>query len=152
MRCITHGPDETYAIGVCLGKMAEPGTVIALRGDLGAGKTVFAKGFAEGLGITDVVNSPTFTILQEYPGGRIPMYHFDLYRIEEPDELEELGWEEYFYSDGACLIEWPERAEELLPDNARSLVFARCESDPDLRSVDILGFPEETEKKIQEIS
>lgn len=109
--------EETYEFGKRLGAEAKPGTVFCLSGDLGVGKTVFTKGFAAGLGVTDTVNSPTFTIVQEYKG-RIPFYHFDVYRIEEPEEMEEIGYEDYFYGDGVCMIEWAELIKELLPEEA----------------------------------
>jgi tRNA threonylcarbamoyladenosine biosynthesis protein TsaE len=107
---------ETYALGKELGLKASPGDIYALTGDLGTGKTVFAQGFAEGLGINDTVNSPTFTILKEYEGGRLPFYHFDVYRIEEPEEMYEVGLSEYLTGNGVCLIEWAELIEELLPE------------------------------------
>ena len=113
----TNGPEETMRTGRMLGESAAPGQVYALVGDLGVGKTVFTKGFAEGLGIEEPVNSPTFTILQIYEEGRLPLYHFDVYRIEEPEETEEIGLDEYIDGDGVCLIEWAGRIEELLPED-----------------------------------
>ena len=113
----TNGPEETMRTGRMLGESAAPGQVYALVGDLGVGKTVFTKGFAEGLGIEEPVNSPTFTILQIYEEGRLPLYHFDVYRIEEPEEMEEIGLDEYIVGDGVCLIEWAGRIEELLPED-----------------------------------
>ncbi len=95
---------------------AQAGRVYALIGDLGVGKTVFTKGFAEGLGIEEPVSSPTFTILQIYEEGRLPLYHFDVYRIEEPEEMEEVGFDDYVYGDGVCLIEWAGKIEEILPE------------------------------------
>ena len=118
----TNGPEETMRTGRMLGESAAPGQVYALVGDLGVGKTVFTKGFAEGLGIEEPVNSPTFTILQIYEEGRLPLYHFDVYRIEEPEEMEEIGLDEYIDGDGVCLIEWAGRIEELLPEDV-SVVF-----------------------------
>ena len=109
--------DDTFAFGKKLGEAAEPGTVYTLVGDLGVGKTVLTQGLAEGLGITEAVNSPTFTILQVYEEGRLPLYHFDVYRITDPDEMYELGYEEYFYGDGVCVIEWADLIEELLPEH-----------------------------------
>ena len=117
MRFESFSAEETYALGKKLGEEARPGAVYCLSGDLGVGKTVFTKGFAVGLGVTDTVNSPTFTIVQVY-NGRLPFYHFDVYRIEEPEEMEEIGYEDYFYGDGACMIEWAELIEELIPANA----------------------------------
>lgn len=115
----TNSTEETFRFAETLGREAQPGQIWALDGDLGAGKTVFCQGFAAGLGVTELVNSPTFTIVQEYTTGRLPLYHFDVYRIEEPEELEEIGCEEYFYGEGVCLIEWAERIRELLPENTR---------------------------------
>ena len=117
MKFESFSAEETYALGKKLGEEAKPGAVYCLSGDLGVGKTVFTKGFAVGLGVTDTVNSPTFTIVQEYRG-RLPFYHFDVYRIEEPEEMEEIGYEDYFYGDGACMIEWAELIEELIPAEA----------------------------------
>ena len=117
MRFESFSAEETYALGKKLGEEAKRGAVYCLSGDLGVGKTVFTKGFAVGLGVTDTVNSPTFTIVQVY-NGRLPFYHFDVYRIEEPEEMEEIGYEDYFYGDGACMIEWAELIEELIPANA----------------------------------
>ncbi len=117
MRFESYSAEETYALGKKLGEEAKPGAVYCLSGDLGVGKTVFTKGFAVGLGVTDTVNSPTFTIVQVYQG-RMPFYHFDVYRIEEPEEMEEIGYEDYFYGEGACMIEWAELIEELIPADA----------------------------------
>ena len=117
MKFESYSAEETYALGKKLGEEAKPGAVYCLSGDLGVGKTVFTKGFAVGLGVTDTVNSPTFTIVQVYQG-RMPFYHFDVYRIEEPEEMEEIGYEDYFYGDGACMIEWAELIEELIPADA----------------------------------
>ena len=117
MKFESFSAEDTYALGKKLGEEAKPGAVYCLSGDLGVGKTVFTKGFAVGLGVNDTVNSPTFTIVQEYKG-RLPFYHFDVYRIEEPEEMEEIGYEDYFYGDGACMIEWAELIEELIPANA----------------------------------
>ena len=114
----TFSPEETFEFGKELGKQAKAGTVICLDGDLGVGKTVFTQGFAAGLGIEEPVNSPTFTILQIYEEGRLPLYHFDVYRIEEPEEMDEIGYEDYFYGDGVCLIEWASMIEELIPETA----------------------------------
>ena len=111
----TNGAEETFALGKKLGEQAGAGAVFTLNGDLGVGKTVFAQGFAEGLGITEAVNSPTFTILQVYEEGRLPLYHFDVYRIEDPEEMYEVGFDDYLYGQGVCLIEWAEQVAELLP-------------------------------------
>ena len=111
----TFSEKESRALGEELGRKAVPGSLYTLTGDLGTGKTVFTQGFARGLGITEHVNSPTFTIVQEYDGGRLPFYHFDVYRIGDLEEMDEIGYEDYFYGDGVCLIEWAELIEELLP-------------------------------------
>ena len=108
--------DDTFAFGKKLGEAAEPGTVYTLVGDLGVGKTVLTQGLAEGLRISDAVNSPTFTIVQIYEEGRIPLYHLDVYRIGDISEMDEIGYEDYFYGDGGCLIEWANLIEELLPE------------------------------------
>ena len=121
----TNSPEETYEIGRRMGSEARPGLVITLDGDLGAGKTLFTKGFAEGLGVTEPVNSHTFTILQSYEDGRMPLFHFDVYRIGDPAEMEEVGFDDYIYGDGACLIEWSELIEELIPDEAVRIVIER---------------------------
>lgn len=109
---------DTFDLGKKLGADAKPGQIVCIDGDLGVGKTVFTKGFAEGLGVGDDVVSPTFTIIQEYTDGRLPMYHFDVYRIGHPDEMYDIGYEEYFYGDGVCLVEWSSRIEELLPEES----------------------------------
>ena len=109
---------DTFELGMKLGENARPGQIVCIDGDLGVGKTVFTKGFAEGLGVGDDVVSPTFTIIQEYTDGRLPMYHFDVYRIGHPDEMYDIGYEEYFYGDGVCLVEWSSRIEELLPEES----------------------------------
>ena len=101
----TFSETETRAFGESLGKTAKPGTVYTLTGDLGVGKTVLTQGFAKGLGVTEYVNSPTFTIVQEYEDGRLPFYHFDVYRIGDIEEMDEIGYEDYFYGEGVCLIE-----------------------------------------------
>ena len=124
----TFSPEETEELGIHFGKEAKPGTVCTLIGDLGVGKTVFTQGFAKGLGIEEPVNSPTFTIIQEYHEGRLPLYHFDVYRIEEPEEMEEIGYEEYFYGQGVCLVEWASLVEEIIPPEA---VWITIEKDLD---------------------
>lgn len=111
----TFSETDTRVLGEKLGREALPGTVYTLTGDLGVGKTVFTQGFAKGLGVTEHVNSPTFTIVQEYEEGRLPFYHFDVYRIGDIEEMDEIGYEDYFYGDGVCLIEWAELIEELIP-------------------------------------
>ena len=114
--CFT--PEDTFTIGKKLAETVRPGEIYTLNGELGVGKTVFTKGLAAGLGIKEPVTSPTFTILQEYESGRLPLYHFDVYRIGDPEEMDEIGYEDYFYGRGICLIEWAELIEELIPEEA----------------------------------
>ena len=112
----TRKPEETYELGRKMGREAEPGQIVCLSGDLGVGKTVFTQGFAVGLDIEGPVNSPTFTILQQYEDGRLPLYHFDVYRIGDVSEMDEIGYEDCFFGAGVCLIEWPGLIEEILPE------------------------------------
>ena len=121
----TNSSDETYKLGERLGKAAQPGEIYTLIGDLGTGKTVFTQGFAAGLDIKEYVNSPTFTILQVYEDGRIPLYHFDVYRIEEPEEMDEIGYEDYFFSNGVTLIEWADIIAELIPGDAHRIEISK---------------------------
>lgn len=121
----TNSPEETFALAKKLGETAAPGTVYTLTGDLGVGKTVFAQGLAEGLGITEPINSPTFTIVQVYDQGRLPFYHFDVYRIGDIEEMDEIGYEDYFYGDGVCLVEWAELIGELLPEKRVELLIEK---------------------------
>ena len=114
----TWKPEETYELGERLGREAAPGMIYCLEGDLGTGKTVFTQGFARGLGVEGPVNSPTFTILQQYEDGRLPLYHFDVYRIGDVEEMEEIGYEDCFYGPGVCLVEWPSLVREILPEEA----------------------------------
>lgn len=109
---------QTRQFGLELAKRLKKGDVVALTGDLGTGKTALTKYVAEGLGIQEPITSPTFTIVQEYPSGRLPLYHFDVYRLGGPEEMDELGYEEYFYGDGVCVVEWADLVEELLPEDA----------------------------------
>jgi len=112
----TNSPEETRILGEQIGKRAAAGQVYALNGDLGTGKTVFTQGVAAGLGILGPVCSPTFTIIQVYEEGRLSFYHFDVYRISDVEEMEEIGYEDYFYGDGVCLIEWAELITDILPE------------------------------------
>ena len=122
---ITKSADETFELGRKFGSEAEAGSVFALDGDLGAGKTVFAKGFAAGLGITENVSSPTFTILQIYDSGRLELYHYDAYRIEDPSEMEEIGYTDYFYGEGTCLVEWPGNISEYFPEHYTKITIEK---------------------------
>lgn len=124
MRTITlKNEEETKAFGVQLGRNAARGDIIALIGDLGTGKTALTKYIAKGLGIEETVTSPTFTIVQEYHSGKLPLYHFDVYRIGDPDEMFELGYEEYFFGDGVCVIEWADLIEDLIPPEAKTILI-----------------------------
>lgn len=121
----TNSPEETFALGRQIGEQAEPGEVYTLIGDLGVGKTVFTQGLAVGLGIQDAVNSPTFTIVQVYEDGRIPFYHFDVYRIGDVEEMDEVGYEDYVYGEGVSLIEWADLIEEILPEHYRRITIEK---------------------------
>lgn len=121
----TWSPKETYALGEKIGREALPGQVYTLNGDLGVGKTVFTQGVAAGLGIQEPVNSPTFTIVQVYEEGRMPFYHFDVYRIGDVEEMEEIGYQDYFYGEGLCMIEWAQLIEEIIPGNARHITIEK---------------------------
>ena len=122
----TYSPEETFQAGKRLGEQAGKGQVYCLDGDLGVGKTVFTQGFAKGLGIQSDVNSPTFTIIQQYEEGRLPLYHFDVYRIGDISEMDEIGYEDCFYGEGVCLIEWSQLIPEILPDE---VIRIRIEKD-----------------------
>lgn len=121
----SNSVEETMQLGEELGKKARPGEVYTLSGELGAGKTAFAKGFAKGLGIKEPITSPTYTIVQVYYGQRMPFYHFDVYRVGSPEEMFEIGCEEYFYGNGVCLIEWAELVKEILPENIRKIKISK---------------------------
>lgn len=121
---LLHNEQEVEAYGIRLGREAHPGQVIALTGDLGAGKTTLTKAIARGLGISETVTSPTFTIVKEYRSGRLPLFHFDVYRIGDVEEMYELGYEEYFFGDGVCVIEWADLIEELIPEDALRISIA----------------------------
>ena len=116
---------DTLALGVKIGQEAKPGQLYTLIGDLGVGKTAFTKGVAQGLGITEPISSPTFTIVQVYEEGRIPFYHFDVYRIGDVEEMDEIGYEDYFYGDGVTLVEWANLIEEILPSSYHQIVIEK---------------------------
>ena len=128
MTYTTNSPAETEALGAALGRVLAPGTVIAYRGDLGAGKTAFTRGLARGLGYAEPVTSPTYTIVNEYLGGRLPLFHFDMYRIGDEDELYSIGFYDYL-SKGFCLCEWSENIEGALPENAIRITISKGETD-----------------------
>ena len=136
----SFGPGDTYSLGQRLGREAKKGDIFCLNGDLGVGKTVFTQGFAAGLGITEPVNSPTFTILQQYDEGRLPLYHFGVYRIGDVSEMDEVGYEDCFYGDGVTLIEWPERIRELLPEHVVTVTIEKnLEKGFDYRKITVEG-------------
>ena len=114
MEFITQSPEETERLGAALAKVLQPGTVIAYRGDLGAGKTAFTRGLAKGLGCTDLVTSPTYTIVNEYLGGRLPLFHFDMYRLASSDDLWDIGWDDYLDRGGVCAVEWSENVADAM--------------------------------------
>lgn len=134
----TRSPEETFRLGEELGRKAMPGQVFTLTGDLGVGKTVFTQGLAKGLGIEEPVNSPTFTIVQVYEEGRLPFYHFDVYRIGDVEEMEEVGFEDYVMGDGVSLIEWADLIEEILPEKrTRILIEKDLEQGFDYRKITV---------------
>lgn len=116
MEFITHSPEETEKIGEALAKSLQPGTILAYRGDLGAGKTAFTRGLARGLGCKETVTSPTYTIVNEYLGGRLPLFHFDMYRLASSDDLWDIGWEDYLDRGGVCAVEWSENVQDAMED------------------------------------
>ena len=129
MEHVTNSPEETEALGEMLAGRLEPGTVIAFTGDLGAGKTAFVRGLARGLGIAERVTSPTFTIVNEYEGGRLPLFHFDMYRLGSADELFDIGWEDYLARGGVCAVEWSEHAGDAFEEEPVWVDIRRGERD-----------------------
>ncbi|MDE7432823.1 MAG: tRNA (adenosine(37)-N6)-threonylcarbamoyltransferase complex ATPase subunit type 1 TsaE [Lachnospiraceae bacterium] len=121
----SNSPEETLEIAFKIGQSARAGDIFCLYGDLGVGKTVFAQGFAKGLGVKECINSPTFTIIQVYDEGKLPLYHFDVYRIGDSEEMFEIGYEEYFYGEGVCLIEWADLIKELLPGQITKITISK---------------------------
>ena len=140
MQITTHSADETQALGQKLASRLAPGDVIAYFGDIGAGKTAFTRGLAQGLGITDPVTSPTYTIVNEYLSGRIPLFHFDMYRLSSSDELFDIGWEDYLSRGGVCAVEWSENVEDALQDAIR-VTIEKDADEPDTRHITITGGP-----------
>ena len=138
MQITTHSADETQALGQRLAKRLLPGDVIAYFGDLGAGKTALTRGIAQGLGVTDLVTSPTYTIVREYLTGRIPLFHFDMYRLGSSDELFDIGWEDYLARGGVCAVEWSENVEDALRD-AIYITIEKDPLEPDTRRITIEG-------------
>ena len=129
MRYVTNSEEETEALGARLAAVLTPGTVVAFTGDLGAGKTAFTRGLARGLGVTDRVTSPTFSIVNEYEGGRLPLFHFDMYRLASSEELFDIGWEDYLQRGGVCAVEWSENVSDALEEDALSVEISRGEQD-----------------------
>ena len=140
MEFLTHSPDETQRVGAALAKTLRGGEVIAFLGDLGAGKTAFTRGLAEGLGVTDAVTSPTYTIVNEYLTGRLPLFHFDMYRLGSSEELFDIGWEDYLSRGGVCAVEWSENVEDALQDAIR-VTIEKDADEPDTRHITITGGP-----------
>lgn len=136
----TMSADETFELAKMISKKALPGWVVCLDGDLGVGKTVFTKGFAKGLEVEEDVNSPTFTIIQVYDSGKIPLFHFDVYRIGDPEEMYEIGYEEYFFGEGVCLIEWSRQIEEIIPEEAINIYIEKdLQKGLDYRKITVEG-------------
>ena len=129
MEFITRSPEETEHIGAALGKVLKPGAILAYEGDLGAGKTAFTRGRARGLGATDMVTSPTYTIVNEYLSGRLPLFHFDMYRLSCADDLWDIGWEDYLDRGGVCAVEWSENVEDAM-EGAIRIRIEKCGEDP----------------------
>ena len=138
MRIQTHSPEETEAVGRKLAAQLQPGDVLAYYGDLGAGKTAFTRGLAAGLGVTEPVTSPTYTIVNEYLSGRLPLFHFDMYRLGSADELFDIGWEDYLARGGICAVEWSENVEEAL-DGALRITITKDSADETVRTITIEG-------------
>ena len=138
MKFITNSEEETERLGARLAVKLEPGAVIAFTGDLGAGKTAFTRGLARGLGIPDRVTSPTFTIVNEYEG-TLPLFHFDMYRLGDEEDLFDIGWEDYLSRGGVCAVEWSERVGGALPPETVRVTISRCPEDPDWRQIMIEG-------------
>ena len=138
MQIQTHSPEETEAVVRKLAAQLQPGDVLAYYGDLGAGKTAFTRGLASGLGVTEPVTSPTYTIVNEYLSGRLPLFHFDMYRLGSADELFDIGWEDYLIRGGVCAVEWSERVTDALPEDTLWVDIARGSGEND-RIITITG-------------
>ena len=141
MELLSHSPEETEDIGARLAEQLEPGAVVAFTGDLGAGKTAFTRGLARGLGVPDRITSPTFTIVNEYEGGRLPLFHFDMYRLGSADELFDIGWEDYLRRGGVCAVEWSENIAGALEPDAVRVDIRRGSSDQE-RVITVTGVSE----------
>ena len=136
MEFLTNSPEETEKVGAALGRILTPGTILAYRGDLGAGKTAFTRGLAKGLGVKERVTSPTYTIVNEYLGGKMPLFHFDMYRLGSEDELFDIGWEDYLDRCGVCAVEWSENVWGAMED---AIIITITRLDEDTRKIEIEG-------------
>ena len=136
MQFITHSPEETEKVGAALGAILSAGTILAYTGDLGAGKTAFTRGLAKGLGCTDMVTSPTYTIVNEYVSGRLPLFHFDMYRLRSSDDLFDIGWEDYLDRNGICAVEWSENVADAMEGAIRIRIEKPT---PDSRKITVEG-------------
>ena len=139
MEFISHSPEQTEWIGEQLARQLRPGDVIAYYGGLGAGKTAFTRGLARGLGVTEPVTSPTYTIVNEYLSGRMPLFHFDMYRLGSSDELFDIGWDDYLARGGVCAVEWSERVSDALPEDTIFVDIARTDEHEDWRTITVTG-------------
>ncbi|WP_129600287.1 tRNA (adenosine(37)-N6)-threonylcarbamoyltransferase complex ATPase subunit type 1 TsaE [Anaerophilus nitritogenes] len=148
MKIISNSEQKTYDLGYNLGEFLQKGDVVCLTGDLGAGKTTLSKAIAKGLGVEECVTSPTFTIIHEYEG-RVPLYHFDVYRIGEIDEMEDLGYEEYFYGEGVCLVEWASQIEEIIPKEHLWIQITKI--DDSTREIEITGSSNHFDNILEEL-
>ena len=139
MQIQTHSPEETEAVGRKLAAQLQPGDVLAYYGDLGAGKTAFTRGLAAGLGVTEPVTSPTYTIVNEYLSGRMPLFHFDMYRLDSADDLFDIGWEDYLARGGVCAVEWSEQVADALPEGTVYVTLTRHPEHDGWRSITVEG-------------
>ena len=139
MQIQTHSPEEAEAVGRKLAVQLQPGDVLAYYGDLGAGKTAFTRGLASGLGVTETVTSPSYTIVNEYLSGRLPLFHFDMYRLGSSDELFDIGWDDYLARGGVCAVEWSERVSDALPEDTIFVDIARTDEHEDWRTITVTG-------------
>ena len=149
IKIVTKTPQELTYLGERLAVFLQAGDIIALDGELGAGKTTLSQGIAKGLGVTELVNSPTFTLIHEYRSGRLPFYHFDVYRLKKAEELEDLGYEDYFYGDGVTVVEWAEMIEAYLPEEYLHLVISHV---PEGREIALLARGQRYETLVEELT
>lgn len=150
LRLFSKSAEDTYKIGVKLGRLLFPGSVVCLTGDLGAGKTAFTQGIGKGLGVTEHVVSPTYTIINEYTSGRIPLYHFDVYRLGSSDEMYELGCDEYLYGDGATVLEWADNVDDVIPGDRLWITIRKTEN-PEEREIIMEASGSDYEKLLKEM-